>query len=69
MRKIYELIPPLKEYMYEKPKKKDENIINRYMKDEIIFTGLFSALMCVFFLKSLLSIKAVDFVARSDILF
>ena len=44
--------PPLKEYMYEKPKKKDENIINRYMKDEIIFTGLFSALMCVFFLKS-----------------
>ncbi len=44
--------PPLKEYMYEKPKKKDETIINRYMKDEIIFTGTFSALMCVFFLKS-----------------
>ena len=44
--------PPLKEYMYEKPKKKNENIINRYMKDEIIFTGAFSALMCVFFLKS-----------------
>lgn len=44
--------PPLKEYMYEKPKTKNENIINRYMKDEIIFTGIFSALMCVFFLKS-----------------
>ena len=44
--------PPLKEYMYEKPKNKNENIINRYMKDEIIFTGAFSALMCVFFLKS-----------------
>ena len=44
--------PPLKEYMYEKPKQKNENIINRYMKDEIIFTGTFSALMCVFFLKS-----------------
>ena len=44
--------PPLKEYMYEKPKEKNENIINRYMKDEIIFTGAFSALMCVFFLKS-----------------
>ena len=44
--------PPLKEYMYEKPKAKNENIINRYMKDEIIFTGAFSALMCVFFLKS-----------------
>ena len=44
--------PPLKEYMFEKPKSKNENIINRYMKDEIIFTGAFSALMCVFFLKS-----------------
>lgn len=44
--------PPLKEYMYEKPKRKNENIINRYMKDEIIFTGAYSALMCVFFLKS-----------------
>lgn len=44
--------PPLKEYMYEKPKTKNENIINRYMKDEIIFTGAFSAFMCIFFLKS-----------------
>lgn len=44
--------PPLKEYMEEKPKSKNENIINRYMKDEILFTGAFSALMCVFFLKS-----------------
>lgn len=44
--------PPLKEYMYEKPKTKNENIINRYMKDEIIFTGAYSALMCVFFLKA-----------------
>ena len=44
--------PPLKEYMNEKPKRKNENIINRYMKDEIIFTGAYSALMCVFFLKS-----------------
>ena len=44
--------PPLKEYMDEKPKNKNENIINRYMKDEIIFTGAYSALMCIFFLKS-----------------
>lgn len=44
--------PPLKEYMLEKPKEKNENIINRYMKDEIIFTGTFSALMCIFFLKA-----------------
>ena len=44
--------PPLLEYMNEVPKTKGENIINRYMKDEIIFTGSFSACMCLFFLKS-----------------
>lgn len=44
--------PALKEYMCERPKEKNENIINRYMKDEIIFTGAYSALLCVFFLKS-----------------
>jgi len=44
--------PPLLEYMKEKPKKKDEAIINRYMMDEIIFTGIYSAFLCVFFLKS-----------------
>lgn len=42
---------PLSYYMEEKPKKKDEQIINRYMRDEIIFTGGFSALMCILFLK------------------
>lgn len=44
--------PPLKEYMYEYPKKKDEAIINRYMRDEIMFTGLYSSLLCILFLKS-----------------
>jgi len=44
--------PPLLEYMKEKPKKKDENIINRYMLDEIVFTGTYSSLLCIFFLKS-----------------
>lgn len=44
--------PPLKEYMEEPPKKKHENILNRYMLDEIIFTGCYSSLLCVFFLKS-----------------
>ncbi len=44
--------PPLKEYMEEPPKKKQENILNRYMLDEIIFTGTYSSLLCVFFLKS-----------------
>ena len=44
--------PPLKEYMNEPPKDKKEPIMNKYMFGEIIFTGLYSALLCVFFLKS-----------------
>lgn len=43
--------PPLKRYMYEAPKKKDEAIMNGYMYSEIIFTGLYSALLCILFLK------------------
>jgi len=43
--------PPLKEYMYEKPKNKDEMIINNYMKQEIFITGSFSAILCILFLK------------------
>ena len=43
--------PPLKEYMEEYPKKKDEAIINRYMFDEIVFTGIYSSLLCILFLK------------------
>lgn len=43
--------PPLKEYMEEKPKRREEPIINRYMKDEIFFTGLYSTLLCLLFLK------------------
>lgn len=44
--------PPLLEYMKEQPKKKDEPIINQYMRDEIFFTGAYSSLLCVIFLKS-----------------
>ena len=44
--------PPLLEYMNEKPKKKMESILNKYMVHEIVFTGLYSSFMCVFFLKS-----------------
>lgn len=43
---------PLKEYMEEPPKKKNENILNRYMRDEIIFTGSYSSFLCIFFLKN-----------------
>ena len=43
--------PPLKEYMKETPKKKDEPIINKYMINQIFFTGIFSSLICILFLK------------------
>lgn len=43
--------PPLVEYMNEKPKKKTESIINKYMASEIFFTGIYSALLCLLFLK------------------
>ncbi len=43
--------PPLKEYMNEKPKEKNEMIINDYMKQEIFITGTFSAILCILFLK------------------
>ena len=44
--------PPLLEYMMEKPKKRNESIINKYMVSEIVFTGSYSALLCLMFLKS-----------------
>ncbi len=37
--------------MNEAPKKRDEKIINGYMYSEIIFTGIYSALLCILFLK------------------
>jgi len=43
--------PPLKEYMKELPKRKDEAIINKYMINQIFFTGIFSSLICILFLK------------------
>jgi len=43
--------PPLLEYMDEFPKSREEPIINSYMKNEILVTGFYSALLCVLFLK------------------
>lgn len=48
----YACEPPLESYMEEKPKKRDENIMNSYMINEILVTGLYMSLMCMFFLKS-----------------
>ena len=44
--------PAVIEYMKELPKKKNENIINKYMINQIFFDGLYSMLISVWFLKS-----------------
>ncbi len=43
--------PPLKEYMNEPPKRRDEPVLNRYMLNQIVCTGVFTVALCVFFLK------------------
>lgn len=43
--------PPLAEYMKEYPKKKEEAIMNRYMFNQILVTGCYSAILCLIFLK------------------
>lgn len=43
--------PPLLEYMKERPKKKDEPIINKYMASSIIWTSVYASILCFFFLK------------------
>ena len=43
--------PPLLEYMEEFPKKRHENIINKYMFNEIVVTGIYTTILCIFMLK------------------
>lgn len=40
------------EYMMEPPKRRDEPIINRYMKNQIAVSSIYSTVLCLFFLKS-----------------
>jgi len=42
---------PLKEYMNEKPKKRETGILNGYMMDEIAVLGGFTVALCLVFLK------------------
>ncbi len=42
---------PRIEYMKEPPKKKEENILNKYMINEILSSGLYSLALCIIFLK------------------
>jgi P-type Ca2+ transporter type 2C len=42
----------LEEYMNEPPKRRDEPIINLYMMTQIGFTGIYTAALCILFLKA-----------------
>lgn len=42
---------PLNYYMKQQPKNNKEPIINKYMYSQIIITGIYSALLCILFLK------------------
>lgn len=42
---------PLKEYMNELPKRRDEPIINSYMSNQILILGSYVTLLCILFLK------------------
>ena len=42
---------PRIEYMEEEPKKREENIINKYMLGEIVISGIYSLILCLVFLK------------------
>jgi magnesium-transporting ATPase (P-type) len=42
---------PLEEYMNEPPKRRDTPIINPYMWNQILFTGIYTASLCLVFLK------------------
>ena len=53
---------PLNYYMRQKPKTNDEPIINKYMYSEIIITGLYSAFICILFLK----LPIIKTLIRSD---
>ena len=43
---------PLKEYMKELPKKRNESIINKFMYTEILLIGVYSSLICLFYLSN-----------------
>ena len=59
---------PLVEYLKEKPKKKDEKIMNKYMYSQVIFTGLYSSIVLILFLSSSL-IKSLFRYNRDNVYF
>jgi calcium-translocating P-type ATPase len=43
--------PAREKYMTEKPKKRDENILNKYMISQILWMGFYSLMLCLLFLR------------------
>lgn len=54
--------PALDEYMEEPPKKRNEKIINKYMTNQITLNGIYSTMICIWFLKS----KFISSIYRID---
>jgi magnesium-transporting ATPase (P-type) len=48
-------------YMYEPPKRRNEKIINSYMKNQIAVGSIYSTFLCLFFLKSFTLQKVFNF--------
>jgi len=42
---------PKEDYMMEKPKKRSDNIINKYMISQILMSSIYSLILCLIFLK------------------
>jgi magnesium-transporting ATPase (P-type) len=43
--------PAREKYMTEKPKKRDENILNKYMISQVMWMGFYSLMLCLLFLR------------------
>lgn len=59
---------PLKEYLKEEPKKRNQSIINKFMYTEILITGVYSSFVSIFYLCSPY-LKALFRVDRDNIYF
>ncbi len=60
---------PLRYYMYEKPKRRDEPILSKEMLKQVFFQGTFSLCICVFFLTSPVFRAIYNYYSSSDAFF
>lgn len=44
--------PPLQEYMREPPKRREEPVLNQYMKSQLLWTGSYTIALCIVFLRA-----------------